>query len=63
MSQMISEDQIKMVVSETMAPRSMVVSVVLRLWRAGQRFTCADVMAAAMEIDHPALAGWRARSA
>lgn len=60
---MISEDQIKMVAGETMVPRSVVNTIVLRLWRSGERFTSADVMAAVMEFEHPALAAWRARTA
>lgn len=60
---MISEDQVKMVAGEAMVPRSVVITVVLRLWRLGERFTCADVLAAVMEVEHPAFAGWRARGA
>jgi len=60
---MISEDQIKVVAGEAMVPRSVVNTVVIRLWRAGQRFTAADVMVGVLEVEHPAIAEWRARRA
>jgi hypothetical protein len=59
---MISEDQIKTVAAETMVPRSLVITVALRLWRSAERFTTADVVAAVMEVQHPALVGWRIRN-
>lgn len=58
---MVSDEQIRMVAGEAIVPVPVVNAVVCRLCRRGDPFACSDVMAAVMEITHPALAGWRAR--